>query len=210
MINVFPVEKAVVIKEQASSSYKLSAYFLSKFLSEIPLNLLGPTIFGTLIFWIIDFTHTQPKYGLFLAICGVMALASVGMGILISTLAPSVQVAASIGVLPNIIFLIFAGVLINLDSLPAGGALERSIPLYAEPAVTNKSKTSHKPYLPIPPKNTYTTAKWVASISPIQWCVRALALNEFTGATFSCEPNQRCLAVSPVSPSFLSFLHAFA
>lgn len=39
-------------------------------------------------------------------------------------------------------------------------------------------------------------AKWVASISHIQWCVRALGLNEFTGATFSCTPGQRCLAVS--------------
>jgi ATP-binding cassette, subfamily G (WHITE), member 2 len=52
VINAFPVEKAVIIKEQASSSYKLSAYFLSKFLSELPLNLLGPALFGTIVYWV--------------------------------------------------------------------------------------------------------------------------------------------------------------
>lgn len=48
------MEKAVVIKEQASSAYRLSAYFVSKFLSELPLNLLGPALFGTLLYWIVD------------------------------------------------------------------------------------------------------------------------------------------------------------
>lgn len=149
VINTFPVEKAVIMKEQASRSYQLSAYFLSKFLSELPLNLLGPALFGTLLYWIIDFTHSLPGFALFLATLGMTALASVGMGILVSTLAPSITVAASLGYvrkkapifirdtssinrpisflptccrpLPNIIFLLFSGVLINLDSLPAGG-----------------------------------------------------------------------------------------
>lgn len=124
----------MVIKEQASSAYKLSAYFMSKFLSELPLNLLGPAIFGTLLFWIVDcasaglsllcmhrphtrsvsfihlfitptpityiqtVSHSPPQYGLFLATLGMTALTSVAMGILISTAAPTIEVAASLGV----------------------------------------------------------------------------------------------------------------
>lgn len=88
----------MIVKEQASSSYKLSAYFVSKFVSELPLNLLGPAIFSSLVFWIIGFDHSLPKYGLFLATTGMTALAAVAQGILISTLAPTIQVAAAFAV----------------------------------------------------------------------------------------------------------------
>lgn len=131
-INTFPVEKAVVIKEQASSAYRLSAYFMSKFLSELPLNLLGPALFGSLLYWIVDcalfcrhvpsayhqlpahallyssihhtctyiqtVSHSLPQYGLFLATLSMTALSSVAMGVLLSTAAPTIEVAASLGV----------------------------------------------------------------------------------------------------------------
>jgi len=40
-----------------------------------------------------------------------------------------------------------------------------------------------------------TGTKWLADISPIKWGVTAAALNEFTGATFTCEPGQPCIQV---------------
>ncbi len=157
VINTFPVEKGIVQKEQASNAYRLSAYFLSKFLAELPLNLLGPSIFATLIFSIINFQHDLAHYSVFLAAVCLSALAAIGLGTFISTLAPNTEVAAALSPVFNVLFLIFSGVLINTDSLPDG-------------------------------------AKWVPSISTIKWTVNVLALNEFTGATFTCTPGQRCLA----------------
>ena len=157
VINSFPVEKGIVQKEQASNAYSLSAYYLSKFFSELPLNLLGPSIFASMVFWIIHFNHSLVNYGIFLATICLSALSAIGLGTLISTLAPNTEVAAALSPVFNVLFLIFSGVLINTQSLPAG-------------------------------------ARWVASISPIKWTVNALALNEFTGAEFTCTPGQRCLA----------------
>lgn len=157
VITTFPVEKGIVQKEQASSAYSLSAYYLSKFFSELPLNLVGPAIFISMVFWIINFDHTLANYGVFLATTCLASLSAVGLGILISTLAPNTEVATALSPVFNVFFLIFSGVLINIDSLPAG-------------------------------------ARWVASISPIKWTANALALTEFTGATFTCVPEERCLA----------------
>jgi ABC-type multidrug transport system permease subunit len=159
VINIFPIEAGIIRKEQASNSYSLSAYFLSKFISELPLNLFGPCIFATLVFWLTGFEHSLEHYGIFLAIVCLASLSAIGTGTFISTLAPNVEVAGALSPVFNVLFLIFSGILINTNSLPAG-------------------------------------AKWVPSISPIKWTVNALALNEFTDATFSCTPGQRCLAVS--------------
>lgn len=127
VINSFPVEKDIVQKEQASNTYSLSAYYLSKFFSELPLNLLGPVIFATMVFWIINFDHSLVNYGIFLATICLSALSAIGLGTLISTLAPNIEVAAALSPVFNVIFILFSGVLINTQSLPAGARWVASI-----------------------------------------------------------------------------------
>ena len=53
--------QVIVQKEQASKSYSLSAYYLSKFFSELPVNLLGPLIFSTLVFWLTGLNHDTER-----------------------------------------------------------------------------------------------------------------------------------------------------
>jgi ATP-binding cassette subfamily G (WHITE) protein 2 len=127
VINSFPREKGIVQKEQASNAYSLSAYYLSKFFSELPLNLLGPSIFSSMVFWIIHFNHSLVNYGIFLATMCLSALSAIGLGTLISTLAPNTEVAAALSPAINVLFLLFSGVLINTQSLPAGARWVASI-----------------------------------------------------------------------------------
>lgn len=127
VINSFPREKGIVQKEQASNAYSLSAYYLSKFFSELPLNLLGPTIFSSMVFWIVHFNHSLANYGIFLATMCLSALSAIGLGTLISTLAPNMEVAAALSPVFNVLFLLFSGVLINTESLPAGARWVASI-----------------------------------------------------------------------------------
>ena len=51
VINVFPKEKVIVLRERAASAYDTSSYFLAKFCVEIPLNILPTLIFSIIIFW---------------------------------------------------------------------------------------------------------------------------------------------------------------
>jgi ABC-type transport system involved in multi-copper enzyme maturation permease subunit len=61
----FPFERAVIEKERASGSYRLSAYFIGKSLAEAPLILVLPTLFLIIAYWM---ARINNDFGIFLGI----------------------------------------------------------------------------------------------------------------------------------------------
>lgn len=93
-------------KERASQSYRLSAYYLSKWLAELPFNLLGPLLFTCLAYWLIGL---QPDVWRFLTFVGVVmleALCAISLGTLVSAMAPDVPSAMALAPPIMIIFLL--------------------------------------------------------------------------------------------------------
>ena len=77
----FPSERSVILKERASASYHLSAYFAAKTLSEAPTRLSLPFIFMTISFWMADL---NPRFTVFVGTTGctllsVLAGESIGL-----------------------------------------------------------------------------------------------------------------------------------
>ena len=55
-------------KERASGSYRLSAYFLGKTISEVPMLMVLPIIFGCIVYWITGLRPEASKYAEFIVI----------------------------------------------------------------------------------------------------------------------------------------------
>ncbi len=71
-IFTFPNERAIIFKERASGSYYLSAYFLSKTISEMPTRLSLPCIFWTIAYWMSGVNY---RFDVFLGTMGCTLLA---------------------------------------------------------------------------------------------------------------------------------------
>lgn len=71
-IFTFPSEREIIFKERASGSYNLSAYFLSKTISEMPTRLSLPTIFWTIAYWMSGVNY---RFDVFLGTMGCTLLA---------------------------------------------------------------------------------------------------------------------------------------
>lgn len=77
----FPTERNVVLKERASGSYQLSAYFMGKTTSEMPARLVLPMLYMIISFWM---ASISTKFSMFLAstlisLLSVMAGEAIGL-----------------------------------------------------------------------------------------------------------------------------------
>jgi len=79
----FPAEKVVILKERASASYHLSAYFLAKTTSDAPVRLCLPLMYMTTSFWM---GGIDDRFSVFLASTGctlLSVLAGESLGLLV-------------------------------------------------------------------------------------------------------------------------------
>jgi len=70
-LSAFPTERTVILKERASASYRLSAYFLAKTLSEAPTRLVLPLLYMITSFWMTGISYS---FGVFVATTGCTLL----------------------------------------------------------------------------------------------------------------------------------------
>ena len=116
VLNTFPREKIIVARERSNRAYDTLSYFIAKFFVELPLNLSPALIFSCVIYYIVGL---NPKVlGYFILIVMFTALAAIGLGLAISAIVPSVELALALGPPAIIIALLFGGFYINLSSLP--------------------------------------------------------------------------------------------
>lgn len=115
-IFTFPSEREIIFKERASGSYYLSAYFLSKTISEIPTRLSLPFIFWTIAYWM---SGVNPHFHAYIATLGCMLLAVLAgesYGLLCGALVMDFEKAMTIMVV------------ISLTTMAAGGFYVQNIP----------------------------------------------------------------------------------
>lgn len=118
MITTFPMERGIVNRERSSNSYRVSAYYPAKVLSEWPLRAAPTVVFILISYWPVGFQRSADKFFLFL-LCGVLEFTAMNAaGIMISSIAPTPQIALALGPLTTVIFMLFGGFYVNLSSIP--------------------------------------------------------------------------------------------
>jgi len=94
---VIPKDLAVFMREYMTGANRPSSYFFGLSLAELPYQVLFPSIFGTLAYWLIGLTPDPIKFGIFILIMVLMANASCSMGYALSTLSGHEGVAVALG-----------------------------------------------------------------------------------------------------------------
>jgi ABC-type multidrug transport system permease subunit len=73
-LTAFPTEREVILKERASGSYHLSAYFMAKTTADAPVRLILPFLYMTVSFWMAGFSH---RFSVFIGTIGCTLLSVV-------------------------------------------------------------------------------------------------------------------------------------
>ncbi len=94
-----PPERAVLNKERATGTYRLSAYFMGKTIAETPLELVLPFIFAVITYWMVDLSHDGYTFIFYIVILWLFVLMGTGIGTLIGAAIVDVKKALTMSVI---------------------------------------------------------------------------------------------------------------
>eukprot|EP00667_Euglena_gracilis_P002040 EG_transcript_2040 len=118
IVHTFPAEKAVLNREHRNGLYTVFPYFLSKFCSELPFQVLLPVIYSSIFYWLVNLNPGVGQFFIFMAVIILLNMASCSLGIWISAMAPSVSVALAIAPALMLPFILFGGFFSPGSALP--------------------------------------------------------------------------------------------
>jgi len=119
MMHFLP-ERHIIMKERSSGSYRLSAYYISKIISELPMRLLLPFIFVCISY---PMANMNPSVGVFFAIAILQLLATLAgesVGLFIGTMFIDFEKAIVVATLFHTVLMI------------AGGYFAENIPVFIQ------------------------------------------------------------------------------
>ncbi|KAJ0263197.1 ABC transporter G family member 9 [Hirschfeldia incana] len=117
-IFTFPQEKKMLEKERSSGMYRLSSYFMSRVVGDLPMELILPTIFLIITYWMAGLNPRPINFFLTLLVLLVHVLVSGGLGLALGALVMDQKTATTLG---SVIMLTF---------LLAGGFYVRNVPVF--------------------------------------------------------------------------------
>lgn len=117
-LSTFPADLAVFLRERGSKTYHVSSYFLGKTLAEIPHQILFPTLFGAIVYWIVGLNPSVDRFFIFLLTLFVIAVSGQSFGQLISIISPNPDVAFTLGPVISTLLMLFGGFYMNVANIP--------------------------------------------------------------------------------------------
>lgn len=108
-IFTFPQERMMLEKERASGMYRLSSYFMSRVVGDLPMELVLPTVFVIITYWMAGLKATPGNF--FRALFSLLynVLVSQGLGLAIGALVMDQKSATILGSVIMLSFLLAGG-----------------------------------------------------------------------------------------------------
>ncbi|KAJ0667681.1 putative ABC-2 type transporter [Helianthus annuus] len=108
-IFTFPQERAMLKKERAADLYKLSAYFIARTTSDIPLDLILPLIFLLIVYFMAGLLLTAQVFFLTMLIVFLCIVAAQGLGLAIGAAVMDLNKATTMAYVVVMAFMLAGG-----------------------------------------------------------------------------------------------------
>ncbi|XP_062517800.1 protein white-like [Corticium candelabrum] len=118
VIQTFPSEMPVMLREHGSRLYRIELYYLTKHLSDLPVVVFQTFIYSIVIYWMVGLQQSMDKFLVFYGVLITIANIALGCGYIVSAVAPNVSVGLAIGPLFVIPMMVFGGHVVNIESIP--------------------------------------------------------------------------------------------
>eukprot|EP01104_Vermistella_antarctica_P018239 TRINITY_DN6684_c0_g1_i1.p1 TRINITY_DN6684_c0_g1~~TRINITY_DN6684_c0_g1_i1.p1 ORF type:complete len:692 (+),score=176.21 TRINITY_DN6684_c0_g1_i1:91-2166(+) len=115
---LFMNERLLFKRESEGGTYRISAYYLAKTLTEAPFFLVFPAVFSSIVYWSAGLQAVFTRFLIYvLAECTITCVAA-SMFLMIGAFSPSITIAQIIAPVLNVLFLLFGGFFINTANIP--------------------------------------------------------------------------------------------
>lgn len=118
IFSFMPAEGPVLHKERSSGAYRLSAFFVAKTTVETPVELLYPTVFSVIAYWMAGLRSSAGAFATHLIILALVTLTAQSIGLFVSATVRNVKLAQVLGSLTVLLALLAGGYYVNNKTLP--------------------------------------------------------------------------------------------
>lgn len=108
-IFAFPQERPMLIKERSSGMYRLSSYYFARMAGDLPMELVLPTIFTTITYWMGGLRPSITTFTLTLLVILYNVLVSQGLGLALGAILMDVKQATTLASVTMLVFLLAGG-----------------------------------------------------------------------------------------------------
>uniref|UniRef100_A0A5B7APC2 Putative ABC transporter G family member 21 n=1 Tax=Davidia involucrata TaxID=16924 RepID=A0A5B7APC2_DAVIN len=108
-IFAFPQERPMLIRERSSGMYRLSSYYFARVAGDLPMELVLPTIFVTVTYWMGGLKPSILTFTLTLLIVLFNVLVSQGLGLALGAILMDAKQATTLASVTMLVFLLVGG-----------------------------------------------------------------------------------------------------
>lgn len=118
VLPVFGAEKGSFSREHSQGYYGLTSYFSAKILVELPFTVIFPILTSIITYWALGLRAGFIHFFVFTIVLILVALNGFSFGLLAASLFNDIGVALALSILFILPLMIFAGLFLNVDTVP--------------------------------------------------------------------------------------------